>query len=214
MSKKIIAGLGVVAGLAVALAPVATFATDVTIQTDELVVTIESACSFGHDFTDATDIAAPSHNDASGDAATWSVDTATLTMEPGTSEDTFGTTKLNVYCNDVHGYNIAMTSSTNFNLAGANSGTNIPAAASYSASVSGWTLTAAMTSTSGNDHTIKNSYTTAKAAAETDLAGSTTATKTDGDTIDITYGVGVANNQAADVYTGDITYTLAANPSA
>ena len=41
MSKKIIAGLGVVAGLAVALAPVATFAMDVSDQhTDQLVLTV------------------------------------------------------------------------------------------------------------------------------------------------------------------------------
>ncbi len=53
MSKRIIAGLGVVAGLAVALAPVATFATS-TIHvnasdshTDELVITVNPSCTFG-----------------------------------------------------------------------------------------------------------------------------------------------------------------------
>lgn len=51
MSKKLIAGAGVVAGLAVALAPVATFATvstDVSDQhADELVVTVLPSCTFG-----------------------------------------------------------------------------------------------------------------------------------------------------------------------
>ena len=50
MSKKIIAGLGVVAGLAVALAPVATFADPVPASdqhTDELVVTVLPSCTFG-----------------------------------------------------------------------------------------------------------------------------------------------------------------------
>ncbi|MBQ3275025.1 hypothetical protein IJH46_01225 [Candidatus Saccharibacteria bacterium] len=50
MSKKLIAGLGVVAGLAVAMAPVATFADTVNPSdqhTDELVVTVLPSCTFG-----------------------------------------------------------------------------------------------------------------------------------------------------------------------
>jgi len=61
MSKKIIAGLGVVAGLAVALAPVATFATEsygINEQTDQLRVFIPETCSFGYE---AKHIAAGTH---------------------------------------------------------------------------------------------------------------------------------------------------------
>ena len=48
MSKKIIAGLGVVAGLAVALAPVATFAVDASdTHTDKLILTVLPSCTFG-----------------------------------------------------------------------------------------------------------------------------------------------------------------------
>lgn len=61
MSKKIIAGLGVVAGLAAALAPVATFATasyGINEQADQLRVFIPETCSFGYE---AKSIAAGTH---------------------------------------------------------------------------------------------------------------------------------------------------------
>ncbi len=51
MSKKLIAGAGVVASFAIALAPIATFAGDATynsdIHTDELNVTVLPTCAFG-----------------------------------------------------------------------------------------------------------------------------------------------------------------------
>ncbi len=64
MSKKIIAGLGVVAGLAVALAPVATFAADATwnsdTHTDTWNVTVLPTCAFGA--VTATPIDGITHN--------------------------------------------------------------------------------------------------------------------------------------------------------
>lgn len=67
MSKKLIAGAGVVASFAVALAPLATFATSQITpngKKDTLSVTIEKVCAFGYD-TDGTenDISAGSHTD-------------------------------------------------------------------------------------------------------------------------------------------------------
>ena len=50
MSKKLIAGAGVVASFAVALAPLATFATDGVVSdqhTDKLVLTVMPSCTFG-----------------------------------------------------------------------------------------------------------------------------------------------------------------------
>lgn len=69
MSKRIIAGAGVVAGLAVALAPVATFATDFLYPNkhqDRLSVTIEKVCSFGYDYTDGDDVTTGLHTDGDG----------------------------------------------------------------------------------------------------------------------------------------------------
>lgn len=69
MSKRLIAGLGVVAGLAVAMAPVATFATSSyypNTHTDRLSVTIEEVCSFGHTYADGTVVNPGSHADGTG----------------------------------------------------------------------------------------------------------------------------------------------------
>ncbi|MBR2587351.1 hypothetical protein IKE71_03215 [Candidatus Saccharibacteria bacterium] len=64
MSKKLIAGAGVVASLAVALAPLATFASDATYNSDEhtdaLNVTVLSTCAFGAKA--ATPVVGVSHN--------------------------------------------------------------------------------------------------------------------------------------------------------
>ena len=61
MSKKLIAGAGVVASFAIALAPLATFAADTltpNAQRDILNVTIEKVCAFGYDT-----VTAGSHTD-------------------------------------------------------------------------------------------------------------------------------------------------------
>ena len=208
MSKKLIAGAGAVAAFAVALAPLATFAEDLRTQTDTLEVTIADACSFGYDFSTEsgiTDIAAPSHSNGAG---TWSGDKLSISMEPGTSKDSFGTTKLNIFCNDVKGYNVKMSSTTGFALNGLVSPNSI-AAGTYSDTTSGWTVQAAANGTVVGS--VQGDYGTAKAAVATTIISSAAPTANTGDTFDITYGVGVAKNQAADVYTGNITYTLAVN---
>lgn len=81
MSKKLIAGAGVVASLAVALAPLATFATGSyypNTHKDTLNVTIEEVCSFGHDYAGtANDVNPGAHVDGTG-----------LNNETGTQADT------------------------------------------------------------------------------------------------------------------------------
>ena len=86
MSKKLIAGAGVVAGLAVALAPVATFATTPSAgnqyvsQLDQLSVTVEPYCSFGYAFNDGTTtVAHGEHTNGTGNStnATTIQDTTT-----------------------------------------------------------------------------------------------------------------------------------------
>ena len=93
MSKKLIAGAGVVASFAIALAPLATFAVDVSDQhTDELVLTVLPSCTFGS----ATKGTAPypggiTHDDGTSgyaaDAATGKTTTAWNTTG-GTAETT------------------------------------------------------------------------------------------------------------------------------
>ena len=130
MSKKLIAGAGVVASLAVALAPLATFATgEPRTVVDNLNITINGSCEFGHDFTDGniTDIKGVTRTDGT---AAWgantssedtpktgdgtfvngtSTDTATATMEAGTKAASFATTIMRVYCNKDGGYRVKLT---------------------------------------------------------------------------------------------------------
>lgn len=86
MSKKLIAGAGVVASFAIALAPLATFATtpaagsEYVSQLDKLSVTIEPYCSFGFAFKDgSTTTAHGSHTSGTtgSTAATTIKDTTT-----------------------------------------------------------------------------------------------------------------------------------------
>ncbi len=71
MSKKLIAGAGVVASLAVALAPMASFALTYTegdylypnTHRDTLSVTLEKVCSFGYEYTDGTEVIPGYHTD-------------------------------------------------------------------------------------------------------------------------------------------------------
>ena len=87
MSKKIIAGLGVVAGLAVALAPVATFATvadatwDSDQHTDTLNVTVLPTCAFGAVTADPIDGITHNTNPTSSNGPTVG------TPDPAVSQD-------------------------------------------------------------------------------------------------------------------------------
>lgn len=71
MSKKIIAGAGVVASFAVALAPMASFALSYTTgdqlypntHQDALSVTLEKVCRFGYTYTDGTTVTPGYHTD-------------------------------------------------------------------------------------------------------------------------------------------------------
>ena len=100
MSKKLIAGLGVVAGLAVAMAPVATFAADAAynsdIHTDRLNVTVLPTCAFGAaaaspaipGVTHNTGSNTPDGTTNSNNAATWT----TTGETPIVADDMLGMT--------------------------------------------------------------------------------------------------------------------------
>lgn len=132
MSKRIIAGAGVIAGLAVAIAPVASFATvadgtTIGTQEDTLEVTINAKCDFGYDTTGTeNDVTAVAHTAGTSDVGAWDgtdytaavytdgdlttagagSDTVAGTMEAGTTTNNFGATALTVVCNNTTGYHI------------------------------------------------------------------------------------------------------------
>lgn len=227
-----------IAGASVALAAmpvVGVFAADNTTQTDTLQITITKVCSFGHqdpasgaDAGSVINVAAPSHG--AGGAGMWSENTLSKTMSTATATTDeggqLGTTILNVYCNDEQGYSITTstesakgTTTGELSLPSGNTNTNsIPVNASFSAASSGWSYKVAagsnnrttVRSAEGHNHT---QWATSSNYAEviTDLPASGSKTTANiGDTFTVTYGVGIDQNQGAGVYSGSITYTLAA----
>ena len=220
MKKSIIAAGAASVALA-AMPIVGVFADDVRTQEDTLEITINSVCSFGHtDATASPAISVTGVAHANGDG-TWgseeTADTLSKTMSPGTTtgEGALGTTTLGVYCNNTAGYVITTS--------GAGSLTNatndeIPINPSFSGSSSGWSYKVAIATAGAPRGEVKNGHTAWTAAtgannpiANQVIAGSASSTPTTtnaGDYYTVTYGVGVADNQAASVYEGSITYTL------
>ncbi|MBQ6605587.1 hypothetical protein IJH66_01240 [Candidatus Saccharibacteria bacterium] len=239
MSKRIIAGLGVVAGLAVALAPIASFATgqntDRTVV-DNLEVTIESSCAFGHDFTDGniddldgvvrTDGTADWETTTSGEASTFangsSEDTAAATMEAGTATASFATTELTVFCNNGSGYTISALG-TNLVSDDSDGATAHPivAAAGASSVTGAWsssntskwswkpTLTATSNAAMASGYTTADTEYAAPTGSAATIVSGTSSTENNGDVLNIVYSVGLVNNQDAGTYEGSMTYTLA-----
>ncbi len=233
MSKKLIAGLGVVAGLAVAMAPVATFATlgaEIDKHTDELVITVPVTCAFGNvensitgvDHTAVTDtdwntaVGADTYktDDVANDNLAYETDgtaddhasehTAFRTVAAGTTNDTFAKTTLKVVCNNAEGYTIKATAG---NLVGETDNTvNIPVASSYSTWASGYKATMAKTSGSANASLLNSGAITS--TSETAVAKNTDVSAETGDVWDVTYGIGVASSQKAQAYHGKVVYTL------
>lgn len=261
MSKKLIAGAGVVASLAVALAPLATFATKAQNasdeHTDKLVVTVPSVCTFGsyakdanasptgvypggitHDSytgtagqnddtswdTNATAETTPwtnhpgvetNHNSSdvastgypslaadiaiTGGTANASYHTVHRTMLAGNATDTFAQTVMYIVCNDGGGYTVTATADANL-TDGTN---NIPLASTYSATDSGYTLKTIAGSTG-----VTTSNAAAASYSDTVIATNDSASAVNGDTLTVTYGMGIASNQPASTYVGEVVYKL------
>ena len=264
MSKKLIAGAGVVASLAVALAPLATFATrseDVSDQhNDELVVTVLPSCTFGSAAKTATEGAyfpgGVTHDDhtggyaadadtgrtatswhetdgAAGDEASGSITnsdegghldddkastgygilvgesgttaananlsehTVHRSMLAGTHTATFAQTTMYVVCNNGDGYTVTATAADLTN------GTEtIPVAATIDAThvASGYNGIVSGTATRIADITV--------ATTETEIAKNTGVSAEAGDTVIVTYGMGIKTSQKADTYAGQVQYKL------
>lgn len=233
MSKKLIAGAGVVASLAVALAPLATFATigsSADSHTDELVVTVPVTCAFGNaanniagvghtavpdtTWSEAVGADAYTTDDVADDKlgfvtpgtadAHASENTAFRNIAAGTTNDAFAKTTLTVVCNNADGYTIKAVAG---NLIGAtDTNVNIPVAASYSTSASGYKATMAKTSGASTASELNSGAITS--TTETSVAQNTGVSAEVGDVWDVTYGIGVASSQKAQVYHGKVVYTL------
>lgn len=235
MKKSIIAAGAASVALA-AMPIVGAFAATVDTQTDTLRITISSACAFGFNSgetpTPTINVPDPSHTDGTAGAGPgrWNVDgtsadTLSATMINGTSNNDLGKTILSVYCNNTDGYNITTngdgtTTTTVGALTAATSGNTdeIPVAANFSNSVTGWSYKVAAGTGTGQRGIVKNSHGdwATSANAEGVIAGSNDTatpavpqtTANTGDQFTITYGVGINDSLSADTYTGSITYSL------
>ncbi len=256
MSKKLIAGAGVVASLAVALAPLATFAAS-TINgftsdehNDELNITINPACAFGNvvdgtvtkgiahtagasvstmdDAAGVWDPAAPTNTNSNGlgrtpDKSTGtygsgdaniSTDTFAYTVYAGTTRDDMATTALTIFCNSSKGYtlNAETEDLLEWNTTSGTEETNgekIEANTTFNASTTGYGIVSVNVGTSG----ATTSYASTRFANSTQGGGeiaykATSADVDNGDTITMTYGLGVSSGQKAGLYKGKVIYTL------
>ncbi len=262
MSKKLIAGAGVVASLAVALAPLATFADiadDESDQhTDELVITVPPSCTFGDALQETSPLpggithgsesnvtynATPttstdSHTDddvvstgygsnvAAGGITTSSnlnasEHTILKTVQAGTTAAGFASTVMKVVCTNTEGYTIQVATPNLYNETTGYTSENIPAlngtgstkAASYSATNSGYDLDSIVANNgaaSASDvvEGAATFYANATAGTAETIIEHTGVSAATGDTITVTYGVGIQSNQAAGTYSGKVVYTL------
>ena len=249
MSKKLIAGAGVVASFAIALAPLATFATiagyESDTHNDTLKITVAPACAFGNVAGNTVDKGV-SHTVGGANATTdavagaWtpdsdttsnglgrvpdkadgsygtndaniSTDTFAYSIYAGTTRDDMATTSLKIYCNTTTGY---MLKAATANLLewdateneAVTGGKTINASTSYSASVSGYAISSVNVGSTGATTAYASTKYANTSAAE--IAHKESAAAETGDTITMTYGIGIAPNQKAALYEGTVTYTL------
>ena len=245
MSKKLIAGAGVVASFAIALAPIATFATitrsnESDKHTDTLNITVAPSCSFGtvtatgvvtdgitHTVGDADSTA-----DYVGPAAAWTEATDSGTgrlpdkdsgtygtnaetndsfaygIYAGTKKDAIATTALKIFCNNAGGYTLKAVTNDLAEWEGnaaVVSGKEIPADTDYSATVSGYAIASVVAGDTTNITTVSGKFASATAV---EIAHRESESAENGDTITMTYGLGVAPSQKAALYKGDVIYTL------
>lgn len=199
MKKSLIATAGVAAFAAVAM-PMSVFAVSNgdNLQ-DTLKLNISEVCSFTRGTT-------PHANGTTASGGSWSDDTFTATVTPG-SYASLAKSSYAVSCNDADGYQITVAA-TDFTA------TNVDATAFP------WTYS----NTGAIDTTGDSMWFLTVTGTDTDDSGTmgtalvdniiTKRTKTNpakdsNDAFDITYGAFVDNNQAAGNYTATATYTFA-----
>ena len=128
-------------------------------------------------------------------------------MYAGTYRDDLGTTTLKVYCNNNGGYTVKARTLPLVEVTAEATKAEIPASASYSASVSGY----ALFSVDVDSDTAPMSVDEASkfvSANDAKIAHKDTPSKETGDKLKITYGIGVKPSQKAATYEGSVVYTL------
>lgn len=196
MSKKLIAGAGVVASLAVALAPLATFATQAQTaqKTDRLSLTLNATCNLS---------LSDSYEHANG-SGTWSTNTLSATVVNGTTYNTtnsnaLGTTTFKVNCTGSQDWTMAVAGSELLRT-GDKAGDGI----AFGSSASYWNLTTTTSDTEVADTgTISANGTIATGAHGTEDVADT-------DVFVVTYNAGISEDQPSGTYAGDVVYTLSA----
>lgn len=212
MSKKLIAGAGVVAGLAIALAPLATFATSTELGTDTIQVTIDVSCNMEASGYTAGD---PSDTTFTNTYQDDLVAGSYVDLDSSDIQGTAQATSIKVTCNDAavaneaHGYQIKAAGTV---LSGTkNTSTDIPMADPVTdGSASGWGAKYSKTAT--GDMNITSGYTNYKALTAAGVViASGNVSAAAGDTLNIDgYRVSALASQEADTYTGTATYTFVA----
>ena len=202
MSKKFIAGAGVVAGLAVALAPLATFAEQVqtATKTDHLALTLAATCnlSLNDSYT---------HADGTG---TWSANILSADVVNGTTYNTannnaLGTTTFKVNCTGAQDWTMAVDGNELLRT-GDSAGDGI----AFGTTASYWNLT----TTKDNSETNVTVNGTVSADGTIATGQHATANVADTDIFVVTYNASISQDQPSGTYEGDVVYTLSAGAHA
>lgn len=212
MKKKLIAA-GAASAVLAAMPVLGVFAeADISTVTDNINLTLLSTCAISRTG------AAASAVEGKSSELSWTENTGTyaITLVGGKSA-TIGTSTFSVTCNDTTaGHYLAAQ------FTGLNGGTGITGAhiaydgsAAVADDTSSWNATATVNSTLGVSaglitatETESNPHSYVYNAALYGSSASTNKTAVSGQTFDITYAVGTANDQPSGSYTGSAVYTL------
>lgn len=225
--------LGVVAAAALAATPVLTFAAeDVTTHTDNIWVNVGTVCTLGGVVDGvSTGVDATTHTNGTDGIGTWTTDatnTDTLvgTMAAGTRNLNFGKSTFEIKCNNLSGYTVSVIGAgvasheaELYNASGtATDNKNIIAstAAEPATTASSWAFKVDTTVEKSDLSTpIVSGYTgwsqipTTSAGAKEIVSQDKASSLTSGDIYNVTYGVGIAEEQESGSYKGAVKYVLA-----
>lgn len=196
MSKmtKTIAALGVVAGLGVAALPLSSYA---TIVFDSTTVTAQAIIGEAISVTaDATD------------------DTVKIENVTASQEAATGSTVLTIQTNNTNGYNVAIKDAdavTALTTDGADAGNGIPASNALTKGTKGWGFKTATSTEGVTVSAAAQAYRAIETGTQTIASRASGASVTDGDKIDLTFGVVVDSSIAAGTYSDDVVITATTN---
>ena len=196
MSKmtKTIAALGVVAGLGVAALPLSSYA---TIVSDSTTVTAQAIIGEAISVTaDATD------------------DTVKIENVTANQEAATGSTVLTIQTNNTNGYNVTIKDAdavTALTTDGADADNGIPASNALTNGTKGWGFKTATSTEGVTVSAAAQAYRAIETGTQTIASRASGASVTDGDKIDLTFGVVVDSSIAAGTYSDDVVITATTN---